>query len=216
MAHTVTVNDTVARVRNEADIATGDQANSIATDAQIILWLDRAYRRLRHLASRTRALELFSNYVAIVSPWTLPADCYRVLGVDHVLSSTHKVRLRAWNILDRDRLEFVDPPRWRVFAGTLSFLPEAPSGGAVFLFYVPTPTTLAAGGSFDAIDGFDDYLVQYAVMKVRQKQEYDISADLLLLKDLERELGNEFTRMKAESTTLADVRTEPDEAYYNS
>lgn len=215
MAHSVTVNDTVARVRNEADIATSDQANSIATDAQIILWLDRAYRRLRHLAVRARWLELFATYATISSPWTLPADCYRVMGVDLVVGSS-TTPLRAWDFRLRGSYEDVDPPRWRVQAGVLTFLPAAPTSGTVKLYYVPLQTTLAAGNSFDAIDGFDDYLVQYAVMKVRQKQEYDISADLLLLKDLERELSNEFTRMRAESVTLPDVRTEADEAYYNS
>ncbi len=215
MAHTVTVNDTVARVRHEADIKTGDQANSIATDAEIITWLDRAYRKLRHLAEREQALELFSTYATITTPWTLPSDCYRVLGVDLVEGST-TTPLRAWHFRDRGAYELADLPRWRVVAGVLTFQPSAPTSGTVKLYYVPLQTTLAAGNSFDAIDGFDDYLVQYAVMMVRKKQEYDISSDLLLLKDLERGLGNEFTRMKAESTTLPDVRTEADEAYYNS
>lgn len=214
MAHSVTVNDTVARVRNEADIATGDQANSIATDTQIILWLDRAYRRLRHLAAQSAALELFTTYATITTPWTLPADHYRVLGVDLVVG-TDVTPLRAWHFRDRGNFADADPPRWRVVTGVLTFLPSAPASGTVKLYYVPVPTALAAGGSFDAVNGFDDYMVQYAVMMVRKKQEYDISGDLLLLKDAEREFGNEFARMKAESTTLPDVRTESDESYYN-
>jgi hypothetical protein len=219
MAHSLTVNATVARVRNEADIKTGAQADSIATDTEIIEWLDRAYRELVELVASGPGVDLLATsatFTPSAGVYTLPAGVYRVLGID-LVEGTLVTPLTQWNWRDRGRYESVDPPAWRVTAGgVVSFLPTGPSSGTVRLWYVPVPTTLAAGGSFEAYNGWDDYLVTYAVVEVRAKQEYDTSRAERRLAQLRRRVLTEAARLRAESTTVPErAGSSADSDYYN-
>lgn len=215
MAHSVTVTSMVARVRDEADIESGDQSASIVTDAQIITLLDRAYRELYDLICEEAPLEHFGATATLSSPWSLSATTYRVVAVDGTVDG-ETVALLPFNLGERNAFADGARPRWTELAGVLSWRPDEPSG-SVTVWYVPTPTAVAAGNSVDVFNGWDDFLVTWAVIRVRDKQEYDTIRKERELARIERRIRNNAIRKRgASGRTIADTRSEPDRAYYNA
>lgn len=217
MAHSVAVNDMVARVRSQADLETSDQANDVVTDAQIIIWLDRANREVRELAHATTLTELPTTRATLTLPTAaLPSDCLRVLAVDVLDGSTY-LPLTKWNWHDRGRFEGMDRPAWRVDGPNIMFLPEQPTTGTYRVWYVPVPTTLAGGASVDMVNGWDDYCVAAAVLECRDKQDLPTERHERKLERIAQRIKREAARMgEGGTTTVADVRTGPDSDYYNS
>ncbi len=217
MAHSVAVNDMVARVRSQADIETGDQANAVITDAQIVTWLDRANREVRELAHASTVTEFPTTRATLTLPTAaLPSDCLRVMAVDVLEGSTY-IPLHKWNWADRGRFDGAERPAWRVDGPNILFLPEQPTTGTYRVWYVPVPTTLAGGASVDVYNGWDDYMVVYAVLECRDKLEQPTERHERKLGRLEARIRREAAKLaEGESTTVADVRTGPDADYYNS
>lgn len=220
MAQSVTAAATITRIREQADIQTNDQANSIYPDARLLVLVNDAYRALFDLITDTlpEVGEAFFATSASVGPstWTLPAAFYRELGIDFsplgiVQNATY------FNFLDRNRnpLRPALVPRYRIRNGTIVWDTTPPSA-AVTLWYIPTPTDMASNGSFDAYNGWDDYVVYWVVREIRIKQELDLGDVNGRLGEAANRIRRACKRIVSYSDTIGDVETMVDDAYYNS
>lgn len=204
----VTVNDTVSRVRKEADIETADQTKSVCPDAELIEYINHGYRALYDIIVELAGPEYFGKSTTLTSPYALPSDFYQLIAVDY-----GTLPLRQFAFAQRHIPYDTASPRFRVQAGSLVFNPST-FAGSVTLWYVPHAATLSAGGSFDSYDGWDTYVIAYAVLKVRQKQEYDTRDAERNLAMAEARVRRNAARIKPEPGRMHDVRSLPDEFYY--
>lgn len=214
MSHTVQVNDTITAIRDEFDIQTAAQATSQFPDAMLERWIDRGYRALFDLLRPRCGLERLGVQTTLTAPsFTLPSDLMHVLGID-VLDGGELVRLEPWAFGERN--DFASPttrPRWRVVSSALVWRPEAPTTSVV-LWHIPRPASLAAGGSFDAINGWDDFILYHVGRRIKQRQDYGIQEVEALLRDA-RERVIAAACAIGDVVQVADVATESAEAYYN-
>lgn len=218
MAETVQVTDTITRIRSEADIQE-PQASSIATDAELLVWLNAAYRELFDLIAMSDEYFAKTATVTVSGSFALPSDFYRALGVDTTINGTVRTA-QGFNFLERNDQRWSTVPKWRIsnVAGVRSLIwrpTEATPTTDVTLWYIPTPSALASNGSFDAFNGWDDFVVRYVVREVRDKQEYDVSAISVKLAEARARVSNSAKRIRGYQDSIADTYRAHSYWYYN-
>jgi hypothetical protein len=217
VSQSVNVTDILTRIRDQADIETSDQANSLFTDTRLTDWVNQAYKALYDLiCDDTPAAEAHFATSASVGPsaWTLPSDFYRELGIDYQpYGLTVNASYFEFLARNRNNLITVNAPQYRIRNGSIVWSPNNPSVG-VTLWYIPTPSTL--GSSFNAFNGWDDYVTQWVVRQVKLKQEYPIDEVQMRLGEAERRVRRAAKRVVSYQDSVFDIRGLDDEAFYNA
>lgn len=226
MAHSVTVASVRTKIRQQADIETLDEANSVITDDELDGVIDAGFRTLYDLIANVAGHEAFATAATVTSPtFAVPADFYRALGVDfpNYYGTNMAATAKRFSFAERNRrtspfvIEGFELPSYRVQAGALVWEPaSAAPSTSVRLWYVPVPAVLADGGSFDAVNGWDDYVVAWGVRYCREKQEEDQRTALLKLAQAEQRVKANAARIVQDPGAVADVRACADSSYWNS
>jgi len=125
------------------------------------------------------------SIVANTDTYSLPNDFYKLRGVDLVLDSLgNAVTLKPFNFQERNSYLFT--PTWNVVGlsylryhlqgDSIRFVPVPSSSQTLKLWYIPSITTLSADGdTLDGVNGFEEYVVIDAAIKMRIKEETDTS-----------------------------------------
>lgn len=226
MAQSVTVAATIAKIRQLADLETADQANSIVPDAELVSVINDGYRALVDIIAKESGYEVFATSASLTAPtFALPADFYRALGVDlpNFWGSGQPFSAQRFSFAERNRraaapiLAGYDVPTYRIQNGYVVWEPTAAAPTAsVTLWYVPTPAALASNGSFDAVNGWDDYVVAWGWRYCQEKQEADTKPALLKLAGAELRVRSSAGRTVQDPRVVADSRGEADDSFYNA
>lgn len=155
--------------------------------------------------------------------YTLPADCYKLLGVDLGLSSGSQawVTLKQFNFISRNRYlypQITSTPiglfamRYRLVGNTIMFVPTPSSGQTIRLWYVQKQTEpLKENDTLDGISGWIEYVITDAAIKALQKEESDVSVlaaqKMMLIKRIE---ASAATRDEGQAESISDVRSRAD------
>lgn len=127
---------------------------------------------------------------------TLPADCYKVVGVDADPGTDNERPVRQFDWASRNRQSSV---RYRLMGSLIYFEPRNDSAGSYRLWYTPGHTALA--GESDTIstllERWEEYIVIGAAIRGLKKKELDTT-------DLERDRA----RVAARVATMATFRDE--------
>lgn len=225
MPQSVTVASIRTKIRQAADMETADEANDVVTDTELTSLINDGYRALYDIIANNADVSRFATSASVSSPWTLPSDCYRVLGVDlpNFWGPSQPYTATRFSFRERNRRAGMayaagyDAPTWRVQNGVIAWEPSsAAPTSAVTIWYVPAPAALASGGSFDAVNGWDEYVVAWCVVRVKEKVEEDSKPALLRLAQAEARVKANAARLVQEPIAVADIACEGAEAYYNA
>lgn len=226
MAQNVTVASLRTRIRQRADVETADQANSIVTTDELDTVINEAYRALYDIIANHAGPHYYATSASVSpSSFTLPADFYRALGVDlpNFWGTSRPYSLRRFSFAERNRRAGAlfaagyDPPTYRIEGGVIRWEPtSAAPTSAVTLWYIPTPAALATGGSFDGVNGWDEFVVCWGVRYVKEKQEEDSGPAILKLREAEARVRESAGRIVQDPVTVADVRGDCYDSYFNS
>lgn len=135
---------------------------------------------------------LFNTDGRIPGLYKLPADHYKLLGVDLGLngsqtnnSSNGWITLRKFTFISRNNYVYgntnVTPMglsnlRYRIVGSNIELIPQPASNQTLRLWYIPRPTTLLSDADvLDGISGWDEYIIVDAAIKAMQKEESDVS-----------------------------------------
>lgn len=232
MATTMTLSELMVAVRQRADMLpvgytpTLSATTYFVTDPELISYINQSYFELYDLL-----ITVYEDYYVKTPPYTfatdgttfqypLPADFYKLLGVDLGLATTTNawVTLRKFDFISRNRYVYpqltstylgVFNLRYRLVGNTLMFIPTPSSGQYVRMWYYPTLTTLAAlVDTCDGISGWTEYIICDAAMKCGQKEETDVSVLAMqkaaLIKRIEESAMN---RDAGQPDTISDIRS---------
>ena len=225
MSQSVTATATILKARQRADAETADQANSVVTDAELLSVLNDAYRSLYDLIANLAGHEYFATRATLTATaFTLPSDFYRALGVDFpdYFGTNQPYSARRFNFADRNRRASAwvalgyETPTYRIQNGVLTWEPlSAAPTTSVYLWYVPTPAAIASNGSFDAVNGWDEYVVCYIARYIKQKQEEDEQPILLALAQAQQRVEHNAARIVQDPVVVSDARGCADWEFYN-
>jgi hypothetical protein len=151
--------------------------------------------------------------------YNLPTDFYKIKGVDVRLNSNDWSSIRPFNFNERNRNQdvtwgIIGGPnlRYRVMGSKIKFSPTPTGTYSVQLWYVPVATTLASDSdSLNDVNGFSEYVIVDAAIKMLQKEESDVSVLLAQKADLRKRIENMAANRDAgQPESISDIYAEND------
>lgn len=172
------------RARQRADM----ERSQYISDAELNTYLQHSWFELYDiLVSRFEDYYTVSTTSTLAggqSQITLPADFYKLRGVDYQLDATTYTTLRHFNFLERNKRarnfdRLIAGRRnivYRLMADKLLLLPEQDAAGTYRLWYIPRcPTFVNDASTVTNVLDFDEYIVVDAAIKMLSKEESDIA-----------------------------------------
>lgn len=210
-----------ATVRQRADMV-----NSLfVTEPELNGYINSSYQELYDLL-----VQKYGDNYYVATPYSfttdgvndtfpLPADFYKLLGVDLQLSGNSPngyITLRPFNFAERNRYiipNYTTPYgtsnlRYRLLGNGLWLTPRASSGQTVRLWYVPRLTLPVNDADvIDGVSGWEEYIVVDAVIKCKLKEESDPSVELALKQELVKRIESAAENRDAGSPpTVVDTQ----------
>lgn len=211
---------TLSQLREQARQRADMENSEFIADSELDLYINDSYKELYDIL-----VSKFADYFVTgpesfslasgVSTYTLPADFYKLLGVDRSTGGADYYTIRPFNFEERnnrrnaDRYRGIYPNvKYRIVANTLRFTPDDQAAGDYRLWYIPNVTTLTA--TTDEVEAQCDrwiiYVVTDAAIKMLQKEESDVQVLMMqkqaLLKRIEEMAQN---RDAGETERVTDV-----------
>lgn len=144
--------------------------------------------------------------------YDLPSDFYKLEGIDLYINSSRFITLKPYMFNERGRYQdgsnwaaitAIQGPRYHIAANQVTFNPTPPGPYALTMYYVPElPEMVSDSDTFDGINGFEEYIIIDAAIKMLQKEESDISVLMIQKKAItarinlmaeNRDIGHSFT-----------------------
>lgn len=220
----ITLSELRTQCRQRADMESSD----FVSDSELTSYINASIAELHDLMVQSYGADYFvSTHTFTTVPntdsYALPADMYKLMGVDIQISGNDYASLHMFNFNERNRYKgstvrsILGAPdlRYRVVGSNILFSPAPDSAKIVKLWYVPVATKLAADSDvYNDLNQYAEYVVVDVAMKMMQKEESDVTV-LMAEKQL---LTKRFTeasqnRDAGESESVSDIHAE-DEDYF--
>lgn len=187
MADPVKLSTIVTRIQRLADM---ENATDFASTAFIKDLVNQSLAELIDILRSFFGQEYHrkSHPIAITSgtrAYPLPADFLALLWAELEVSTNETSRIHPYTVHSASHartLHGTDPIFYRIGergpsnARMIDFLPEPTGTHAVVLYYIPTaPQLLNDEDTFDAVNGWEDYIVWDVVAALLNKEESDMS-----------------------------------------
>jgi hypothetical protein len=179
----------------------GDFVNSkFITDAELNTFINASLTELYDLLISSRGENYYvSSYDFTTSPgsdtYPLPTDFYKLMGVDYVTSSTQSITLKTFRWQERNR--FREPfynariynLMYQIRNDSLVFIPTPNGNQKIKVWYIPRTQELVMDtDTFDGINGYEEYVVIDAAIKMKEKEESDTSGLLFAKQKMEERI----------------------------
>lgn len=152
-------------------------------------------------------------------------DFYKLRGVDAKLNSDDWFTLQRFNFNERNRFQNfgvwdflgITNVRYRILGSEIRFVPLPDRDLDVRIWYVPKAATLVDDtDSYDDINGWIEYVIVDAAIKMLNKEESDVTVlmnEKMLLKDRIEKAANNRDAENPES--VQDIYIENDDFFYS-
>jgi hypothetical protein len=170
-------NVTVATVRTKVRERTNYEQSQFVTNSELNGMISDSYRELYDLLVTTFEGWYVSSTdfpIASGNTFAVPADFYRLAGVDVVVSAPDQLQtLRRVTFAERN----TGRRGYDLRGNTVVITPAAWAPGNTFrLFYVPVPAVLDDDAdTFDGVDGWEELVILDVCLKVLAKSGEDAS-----------------------------------------
>lgn len=205
------------RARQRADM----ERSQYISDSELNTYLQQSWFELYDiLVSRFEdyySTTVTSTVASGSSEITLPADFYKLRGVDYQLDANNYTTLRHFNFLERNKRarnfdRLIAGRRnivYRLMANKLLLLPENDAVGTYRVWYIPRcPTFSDDSSAVTNVLDFDEYIVVDAAIKMLSKEESDIAPLLTEKAALKARIESMASNRDAgEPATVQDVVT---------
>ena len=151
--------------------------------------INRGIQKLLDLVISSFGSEYYITTTTITADGTgqsaLPSDFLSLQGIDNGTYEINKMNFHRRNQPEGILTQFPWAPRveYRIIGNeTLYLAPPAPSGTTLTLWYIPLSTVLTDDDdTFDFINGWEEWVILWASIRVKIKKEDDIRDYLALL-----------------------------------
>lgn len=190
MPANVTLSELKVRAREAADMV----SSTFIEDPELTRYINASAQELYDLliAAYGQEYYLAEDSIPVVSgtdTYDLAADFYKLLGVDLILSASgneavtlHPYALSERNKFNNSYLTVSNSngsvrARYRLQNNKIKLIPEPSGGYSLNIHYIPAMTKFVADpDTFDGVNGWEEYIVIDAAIKMLRKEESDISA----------------------------------------
>lgn len=182
MAYTVNISDLITQVRDYSDMVN----TQFVTDTEILVYLDRAYRDMYiRIVEQNSAFFQIQATFPIVSgqnTYALPANFYKLCGIDLNLDSQNTITISNININERNMLKSVYSSiclsrgwRYLITGQSIVFSPAPDVSAGYTVWYVPDPVPIISTAQTLTLtpSTIVDYMTICATIKCLQKEQTD-------------------------------------------
>lgn len=205
------------QIRQRADI----ERSQHITDAEINGYINASIRELRDLLIQKFGEDYFVSNSTITTTsgddtYDLPADFFKLLGVDLQVASGEFITLKPFMFSERNRYntnilrgvygsQFT---KYRIQGSSIVFRPIPETTNTIKIFYIPMFTSLSSDSdTWDGFNGWEEYVVIDGTIKCKAKEESDVNIEAAqkaaLIKRIEEVAGNRDAGL---SFRVSDVR----------
>lgn len=151
--------------------------------------------------------------------YTLPADFYKLLGVDCGLGASANAwtTIKKFDFIARNRYIYpnitstflgVFNMQYRLVGNTLMFIPTPSGGQQIRVWYIPKITQpLQDTDVIDGISGWTEYIITDVAIKILQKEESDVQVfEVQKQQLLKRIEDSAMNRDAGQPDTISDTR----------
>ena len=217
MARSFTLSELHTRARYASDMV----GNPFIEEAELTQYINDSITELYDLLVGAYGEEYYLTEVTgqatgLTDAYDLPVDFYKLAGVDSNLgasSTSDYVPMRKYNLRDRNNGNLNPSSGWavkyRIRGNKIVFTP--PNSSFTYrLLYIPCATALVdMTDSFDGINGWEEYVVVDAAIKMLQKEESDTSELYRRKRDLMSRIeAMAVNRDTGECDTITDVSSD--------
>lgn len=205
------------RSRQRADMENSD----FVTDSELNQYLNGSIAELHDLLVATYADYFLSSTsfstVNGTESYALPATFYKLMGVDIQISNSEWNTLRPFNFNERNKNQDltwsnVGGPnlRYRVMGTNIKLSPTPVGVHNVKVWFTPKATELSADAdTLDDLNGFAEYVIVDAAIKMLQKQDDDVSILMAQKAELRRRIEiMAQNRDAGSSESISDIYSE--------
>lgn len=221
---TITLLELRNRARQRSDMETSD----FVSDAELNGYINSSIAELHDLLVAAYGSDYFlsdHSFTTSLSTtdYALPADFYKMKGVDIRINNNNWFSVRPFNFNERNRNQdltwglLLGPSiRYRIMGGNIKFNPAPDAAYNARIWYVPKSTVLVADGdTFDDLNQYAEYVIVDAAIKMLQKEESDVSVLMTQKQALKRRLEEMADNRDAgQPETISDIYAENNEYWF--
>lgn len=210
MADTITLASLKTRCRERSDM----ENSGFISDSELVSYINSSYAQLYDLlVSRFEDYYTTTTSSVVASgdnSISVPADFYKLLGVDYQLSGDSYTTVNKYNFQNRNRRDGLartsQSRQYRLINNAIELLPKTNAQGTYQLWYVPRITRLADDvDTLDGVNGWEEYIVIDTAIKMLSKEESDIAALLIEKRAMEDRIEAMANNRDSEPETVTDT-----------
>jgi hypothetical protein len=202
------------RARQRADM----ENSRFISDSELNSFINASYGELYDLLVATRGENYYITSHSFtttsgVDTYALPNDFFKLMGVDYVTSPNQAITLRPFMWQERNR--FKEPfynnanynLMYQIRGNNLVFVPAPNGNQSIKLWYIPRAIELNDDSdSFDGINGWEEYVIIDAAIKMRIKEETSIDELVLAKSEMKARISQASAgRDSSEPLRVTDV-----------
>lgn len=221
---TITLAELRSQARDRADMANSD----FISDSELNNYINSSIAELTDLLVSTyendyNILTTTFNTVPNQASYPLPADFYKLRGVDSQISNDNWFTLRPFNFNERNRNQdfswgLTNGPniRYRLLGNNIYFSPAPDGIYQVRIWYTPLATKLVNDNDvLNDLNQYAEYVIVDAAIKMMQKEESDVSVVMAqkqaLIKRIQDMASN---RDASQPESVSDIYAENDDYWF--
>lgn len=137
----------------------------------------------------------------------LPADCWRVQGIDRLDGSNYRELLQV-NISERNRYgSTTDKPlAYRLTARGADVYPTPNAIYTMRVVYTPQAPTLAEGVDRDWFNGWEDYVIISTLLKLDEREQKPLQERMMRLEQIKQRIVSGATKRKQQEPEYLRLR----------
>lgn len=186
----VTLQEFRERARERADM----ENSRFISDAELNRYINLSITELYDLLITSRGENYYVSSYSFTTTggtdsYALPSGMLKLLGVDLVRGANSAYSLKSFKWQERNRFRepyFLNDSinlEYQIRGSNLVFTPVPQDNQSIKLWYIPAATALVQNtDAFDGINGWEEYVVIDAAIKMLVKEESDVQ-ELLLAKE---------------------------------
>jgi hypothetical protein len=196
----VVVSDLQTAIRERADIVD----DPFISDDELIRMIDRSWKAFYDIITSSFQTYNFSegtpfSTIPGTAAYDLPADCYKVLGIDIQLNSVGNRWIKLKRDSFRNRNRVFGHVSYTETANQVRFTPVPKNSNTIKISYIPQPNSVSL--STDSINvitpGWEEYIINDCAYKCKVKMDY-APDDLSALQNLKSEIRDSIQLMASQ------------------
>jgi hypothetical protein len=224
-----TMSTTLAELREKARNRADMKNSKFVSDLELNDYINSSIAELHDILVEAYNSDYFVESTTFFlvpgqASYDLPDDFYVLKGVDVRINNQEFLSLRPFNFNERNRfnelgvwdLAGITNVRYRLVGDKLRFMPTPSNAAEARLWYVPIAAKLVNDSdTFNALNGYDEYVIVDAAIKMMQKEESDVTVLLAQKQALEKRIRERANIRDSGSTpSISDIYADGDDFFW--